>query len=104
MSDEILKVPMSARPFVVTGSLDPHMTCRQVAILLIMAQHPGYSVKHIARALGLSRPVITRASDKLVELDLVDRTTAIEDRREVALAPTRAGLRLLREAGLWPSA
>jgi DNA-binding MarR family transcriptional regulator len=95
---------MVARPFVETAAADANMTCRQVAILLMMAHHPSHSVKHIARALGLSRPVITRATDRLVLLKLASRSMSSSDRRQVELAPTRAGLRLLREAGLWHSA
>ncbi len=104
MSDAMLQVPMSARPFVETAEADANMTCRQVAILLMMAHHPGHSVKHIAKALGISKPVITRATDRLVLLKLAGRSMSSSDRRQVELTPTRAGLRLLREAGLWPSA
>jgi DNA-binding MarR family transcriptional regulator len=104
MSDETLIVPMSVHPFMVAANVDAHMTCRQVAILAMMAAYPRCSVKHLAPALGLSKPVITRASDKLVDLGLVTRKTSPHDRRQVELAPTRAGMAMLRTAGLWVSA
>jgi DNA-binding MarR family transcriptional regulator len=104
MSDEILDVPMAAHPFMVAANVDADMTCRQMAVLLMMASYLGCSVKHIARALGLSKPVVTRAIDRLSLLGLASRTTSRHDRRQVELAPTRAGMALLRAAGLWPSA
>jgi len=105
MSNDLLEIPMSARPFVAGAQLLPeNMTCRQMAILLLIAAHPGNSVKHIAATLDLSKPVITRASDKLVDLKLVRRKISTMDRRQVELYVTTDGVRLLRAAGLLPAA
>lgn len=98
---ETLSLPPAAMPFSEMATIDANMTCRQVAVLLMIEAHPGNSVKHLAAALDLSKPVITRATDKLVELGLITRTTSKADRREVELTITRLGELLLNKAGLW---
>jgi len=84
-----LQVPHMTVPDIVTPFLpwieDDHMTCRQVAILLLLRANPGVSTGAVASALNLNKPCITRAVDKLELLGLVTRTTHREDRRLVRL-------------------
>jgi DNA-binding MarR family transcriptional regulator len=94
---DFLTLPPEAQPFAAFADADPNMTCRQAAILALVAAHPGRSNNIIARTLCVSAPVITRAVDKLVALGLMTRITDDEDRRKVCLTVTAAGRRLLRE-------
>jgi DNA-binding MarR family transcriptional regulator len=95
-----LNFPANAWPFIVAADTDANMTCRQMAILALVAEHPGLSNGPIAGALKISRPVITRAADKLVELGLLLRVQDDEDRRKVCMTVTASGRRLLREMTL----
>lgn len=90
-------IPAAARAFVIAADADANMTCRQMAILAVAAEYPGLSNGPIAAVLDISRPVVTRAADRLVELGLLLRMQDDEDRRKVRLTVTAAGRRLLRE-------
>jgi DNA-binding MarR family transcriptional regulator len=92
-----IDIPPEAQPFAAFADADPNMTCRQAAILALVAAHPGHSNNIIARTLCVSPPVVSRAVDKLVALGLMTRITDDEDRRKVCLTVTAAGRRLLRE-------
>jgi DNA-binding MarR family transcriptional regulator len=81
----------------VAADTDANMTCRQMAILALVAEHPGLSNGPIAGALKISRPVVTRAADRLTELGLLLRVQDDEDRRKVCMTVTAAGRRLLRD-------
>ena len=97
-----LTIPPAARAFIMAGDTDANMTCRQMAILALVAEHPGLSNGPIAGAMKISRPVVTRAADRLTELGLLLRVQDDEDRRKVCLTVTAAGRRLLRE--MYPNA
>jgi len=92
-----LTTPAAARPFLIAADADVNMTCRQMAILALAAEHPGLSNRPLADMLGAAPPVITRAADRLVMLGLLLRMQDDEDRRKVCLTVTAAGRRLLRE-------
>jgi DNA-binding MarR family transcriptional regulator len=92
-----LTIPPAARAFLIAADADANMTCRQMAILALVAEHPGLSNGPIAGAMKISRPVVTRAADRLTELGLLLRVQDDEDRRKVCLTVTAAGRRLLRE-------
>jgi DNA-binding MarR family transcriptional regulator len=96
MTDNIT-IPAYAWPFVDAANTDANMTCRQMAILALVAEHPGVSNGPIADALKISRPVVTRAADRLVMLGLLLRMQDDEDRRKVCLTVTAAGQQLLRD-------
>jgi DNA-binding MarR family transcriptional regulator len=89
--------PANAWSFIVAADADANMTCRQMAILALVAEHPGLSNGPIAGALKISPAVITRAADKLTELGLLLRVQDDEDRRKVCMTVTAAGQRLLRD-------
>ena len=79
-------IPPEAQPFMVWGHNDI-LTCRQVAILLTVRVNPGLSTGGLAGALGLSKPVLTRAIDRLSGMGLVRRSVDSGDRRLVQVWP-----------------
>jgi DNA-binding MarR family transcriptional regulator len=54
-------------------------------------------VRGLAAALNVSKPAITRALDRLGELDLARRKTDPQDRRSVLVQRTVKGATFLRE-------
>jgi DNA-binding MarR family transcriptional regulator len=96
MNDNII-IPANAWPFVMAADTDANMTCRQMAILALVAENPGLSNRPIADALEIQPPVVTRAADRLVMLGLLLRMQDDEDRRKVCLTITPDGRRLLRD-------
>ena len=56
-----------------------------------------HTVRGLAADLKVSKSVITRALDKLAELDLAQRRPDPRDRRSVLVARTEAGGRLMNE-------
>ena len=96
MTDNIT-IPANAWPFIMAADIDANMTCRQMAILTLVAENPGLSNRPIADALGIQPPVITRAADKLVDMGLLLRVQDDEDRRKVRLTVAAAGRRLLSQ-------
>jgi DNA-binding MarR family transcriptional regulator len=55
------------------------------------------TVRGLAAKLGVSKPAITRALDRLSEFDLVRRKTDPLDRRSVLVQRTATGMAFLRE-------
>jgi DNA-binding MarR family transcriptional regulator len=94
---DTLTIPPDARAFILASQPDANMTCRQIAILALVAEYPGKSNKIIAETLGVPKPVVTRSADKLIELGLLKRRTSVMDRRKVEMTVTPAGARLVRE-------
>ena len=53
---------------------EPDLSSRQIAILLtIYLETPPHTVRGLAKKLGVTKPVITRALDTMGKLDLVSR-------------------------------
>ena len=70
----------------------PDLTARQLQMLLTVTLTPGpHTVRGLAAALVISKPAITRATDRLVELGFVTRRPDPKDRRSVIIAATRVG-------------
>lgn len=68
------------------------LSSRQIAILLtIYLEPPPHTVRGLAKKLGVTKPVITRALDTLGKLDLVSRKRDEADRRNVIIQRTVAG-------------
>lgn len=82
-------VPQEALPFMQWGQ-DDILSCRAVAVLLTIRANPGMSTGPIAAALGLRKPAVTRAVDRLAEMGLVKRAIEPSDRRMVRLMPINA--------------
>jgi DNA-binding MarR family transcriptional regulator len=73
---------------------------RQIAILLqIYLIPPPHTVRGLAETLGVTKPVITRALDRMGELGLVDRVRDDRDRRNVVIKRTIGGALYLEKLG-----
>jgi DNA-binding MarR family transcriptional regulator len=67
----------------------PDLTARQMALLLtVYLTPPPHTVRGLAEQLNVTKPVITRAVDRLSELGMVRRKTDPDDRRSVLLQRT----------------
>ncbi len=78
----------------------PDLSARQMALLLtVYLTPPPHTVRGMAETLRVSKPAITRALDRLGELDLVRRKQDESDRRSVLIQRTVRGSVFLREFG-----
>ena len=78
----------------------PDLSARQMSVLLtVYLVPPPHTVRGMAEQLNVTKPVITRAVDRLGELGLVRRKTDPDDRRSVLLQRTVKGAVFLREFG-----
>ena len=74
----------------------PDLTNRQMALMMIVSVDPApHTVRGLALRLGVVKPVVSRALDRLAELDYVKRVIDKRDRRNVLVVPTEAGLEFL---------
>ncbi|WP_274630468.1 MarR family winged helix-turn-helix transcriptional regulator [Arvimicrobium flavum] len=80
---------------------DAHdLTSRQMAILLtIYLDPPPHTVRGLAAALGVTKPVVTRALDTMGALKLVSRHRDAEDRRNVLVRRTVEGALYVERLG-----
>lgn len=95
---DAITIPEDARLYM--RWLEEDLTCRQAAVLAIITDNPGVTVGAVAAVMGVPKPSVTRAADRLAEFELLHRTHNAEDRRLVALyagrkagkaAPARTG-------------
>lgn len=78
----------------------PDLTVRQMAILLqIYLVPPPHTVRGLAALLTVTKPVITRALDRMGDLSLVDRERDPRDRRNVIIKRTVKGALFLERFG-----
>ena len=78
----------------------PDLTLRQLAILThIYLVTPPHTVRGLAAALGVAKPVITRALDRMGAMGLVDRARDEADRRSVVIRRTVKGALYLEKVG-----
>lgn len=76
----------------------PDLTARQMALLLtVYLTPPPHTVRGLSDTLKVSKPAITRAIDRLSDMELVRRKTDVEDRRSVLIQRTVRGSVFLRE-------
>ncbi|MCO6176882.1 helix-turn-helix domain-containing protein [Ciceribacter sp. RN22] len=76
------------------------LTLRQMAILLhIYLVPPPHTVRGLAAALSVTKPVITRALDTMGEMGLVERVRDDRDRRNVVIKRTVGGALYLEHFG-----
>jgi DNA-binding MarR family transcriptional regulator len=74
------------------------LSARQLGVLLTVYLTEGpHTVRGLAASLNVSKPAITRALDRLGELDLARRKTDPADRRSVLVQRTVKGAAFLRE-------
>lgn len=76
----------------------PDLSARQLGVFLTVYLSEGpHTVRGLAAALNVSKPAITRALDRLGELDLARRKVDPADRRSVLVQRTVKGTGFLRE-------
>ena len=79
---------------------EPDLTNRQMALLLVVYLMPGpHTVRGLARALNVSKPVVTRALNRLGALGYLRRQRDDSDKRNIFIAPTTQGADFLEEFG-----
>lgn len=70
----------------------PDLSLRQMSILLtIYLEAPPHTVRDLAKKLGVTKPVITRALDTMGKLELLSRRRDEKDRRNVLVQRTVKG-------------
>lgn len=75
----------------------PDLSARQLAVVLTCYLQEGpHTVRGLAATLNVSKPAITRALDRLGELDLARRKVDPADRRSVLVQRTLKGTAFLR--------
>lgn len=78
----------------------PDLSARQMSILLtVYLTPPPHTVRGLANLLGISKPAVTRAIDRLTEIEFVRRKIDEQDRRSVLVQRTVRGSVFLREFG-----
>ena len=78
----------------------PDLTNRQMALLLVVYLQSGpHTVRGLARVLNVSKPVITRALNRLGALGYLRRQRDDSDKRNIFVAPTTEGADFLEEFG-----
>ncbi|CAI9121698.1 MarR family transcriptional regulator [Brytella acorum] len=76
----------------------PDLSARQLGVFLTCyLQEGAHTVRGLAAELNVSKPAITRALDRLGELDLARRKVDPLDRRSVLVQRTLRGAAFLRE-------
>jgi DNA-binding MarR family transcriptional regulator len=76
----------------------PDLSARQLGVFLTVYLNDGpHTVRGLAAALNVSKPAITRALDRLGELDLARRKTDPQDRRSVLVQRTVKGATFLKD-------
>jgi DNA-binding MarR family transcriptional regulator len=89
LREVILSLVRRDGPALSAHQLGVYLTCYTV--------DRDHTVRGLAAELGVSKSVITRALDKLSELDLARRRPDPADRRSVLVEHTEAGRQLLSE-------
>ncbi|MDA8248034.1 MAG: MarR family transcriptional regulator [Rhodospirillales bacterium] len=70
----------------------PDLTARQLGVILICYLEEGpHTVRGLAARLGVAKPAITRALDRLEEFQFARRLQDPRDRRSIVVARTAAG-------------
>ena len=79
---------------------EPDLTNRQMALLMVVYLNPGpHTVRGLARALNVSKPVVTRALNRLGGLGYLRRQRDDSDKRNIFVARTSEGAEFLEEFG-----
>jgi len=74
----------------------PKVSTSQLRALIVVGRHDRITLLSLADELGSTPPVTSRLCDRMQAAGLVSRTAGVQDRREVVLALTRDGRRLLQ--------
>jgi DNA-binding MarR family transcriptional regulator len=71
------------------------VTLAQYRTLVVLASRGPQNLVGLAEAVGVTPATATRMCDRLVKKKLIVRESEQDDRRQVRLAPTKQGLRLV---------
>lgn len=75
---------------------EPDLTNRQMALLMLVYLTPGpHTVRGLAKVLGVSKPVVTRALNTLGSLGYLRRERDQDDRRNIFVVRTNDGAEFL---------
>ena len=78
----------------------PDFTLRQLAILLtVYLESPPHTVRGLAKKLGVTKPVITRALDSMGKQDIIARRRDDADKRNVIVQRTVKGVLYIESLG-----
>ena len=89
-----------ARQLHLVRSGDPDLTQRQLAMLMVAAWTEGdHTVRSMAAWLGVQKPVITRAANRLSELGFIRRDRDPNDGRNIFLRATDSGRAFVERFG-----
>ena len=70
----------------------PDLSMRQLAVALVVYKTDELqTVRGLAKQLNISKPAVTRALDRLEEIDLAHRKVEASDRRSVVVERTTTG-------------
>lgn len=76
----------------------PDLSARQFGVFLICyLEAEAQTVRGLASVLGVSKPAVSRALDRLAEFDLIRRKTDPLDRRSVLVQRTPTGTAFLKD-------
>ena len=79
---------------------EPDLTNRQMALLMLVYLDVGpHTVRGLARALNVSKPVVTRALNRLGALSYLRRQRDEADKRNIFVARTPKGAEFLADFG-----
>lgn len=79
---------------------EPDLSARQTAILLtIYLEPPPHTIRGLAKKLGVTKPVITRALDTMGRMELVARRRDESDLRNVIVQRTVRGALYVERLG-----
>lgn len=96
-AEELVKTLRDTVVALVRGD-GPDLSARQLAVFLTCyLDESGHTVRGLASSLNVSKPAITRALDRLGELDLARRKVDPLDRRSVLVQRTPKGASYLKE-------
>lgn len=76
--------------------ISPDTLLSEAALLMLVHDHPGYSVRHYAEAMGWHKPKVTRALDELERQALVIRSRDPDDFRSIRAVLTEPGVEAAR--------
>lgn len=97
-SDEHLLHVLRGATVAMVRSDAPDLSARQLGVFLTVYLSEGpHTVRGLAATLNVSKPAITRALDRLGELDLARRRIDPHDRRSVLVQRTAKGAAYLRQ-------
>lgn len=79
---------------------EPDLTNRQMALLMLVYLNGGpHTVRGLARMLNVSKPVVTRALNRLSALGYLRRERDDRDKRNIYVTRTTEGANFLEEFG-----